>query len=197
MTKLQRVFGFLGALVLSAVILSPRTSAAPPPVRSALPEPQQAALTAAIAEKKSYAAIVSEAVAAGMDCEEVVWFLCKKCDNAPSQVYEIVYAAITGGCAVEKVVSGSLRAGARLQTVVQAGKAAGAGREAISAAAIGSGYSATEISNAFAGTSGGGGIGAGYAFDGPIGNGSVGGGPIGGGLIGGGAGGVYASPYKP
>ena len=55
---------------------------------------------------------LAQATAAGMDCEEVVFFLCTKAAADPAQVYEIVYAAITGGCDAEKAVAGALRAGA-------------------------------------------------------------------------------------
>jgi len=199
LTKLTIVLCSLGMLALSAVCVPQQLPAAAPPIAVPLTDAQQAQLTTALAEKKSYAEIVKQAVAAGMDCEALALFLCKKCDNDAALVHEIVYAAITGGCDAEKIVSGALRAGAPLQTVVQAATAAGASHEAISAAAIRNGATATQISNAFAGTSGGGAPGGGAPGGGRIGVEPSFGVPIGGGSIGGGAGGGSgnASPHKP
>jgi hypothetical protein len=200
MKKLGIALGILAVLAFSAVLVPRGLPAAAPPAASALADAHQALLTAALAEKKPYAEIVKEAVAAGMDCEEVALFLCGKGDNDAALVHEIVYAAITGGCDAEAVVSGALRAGAPLHTVVQAALAAGAGREAIAAAALKNGYTATQISNALAGISGGGAAGGGSAGEGALFGGPLGGGPLGTGSIGGGgggAGGGNASPHKP
>jgi len=191
MSKLLRVLFMFGVVFASKMIAPHLLPAATAPGASALSDAQQASLTTALAEKKPYAEIFNLAVKAGMDVGEVVYFLCKKCDNDPAQVYEIVYAAITGGNDAEKAVAGALRAGAQLKAVVQAARAAGASREAITAAATQQGFPPHLISNAFAGGSAGGPVGGG------AGGGSLSSGPGAGGPIGGDAGGGNASPSKP
>lgn len=188
MKKIVSTFCFLGVLALTLFNVPQSLSAA------TLTEGQQATLTAALAEKKSYAEIVSQAKAAGMDAEETVLFLSKNCDNTPACASEIVYAAITGGMDAEQAMSGALRAGAGLLAVVNAGRSAGASREAITAAGLRNGFTAGQISNAFAGTSDGGSAGGGTG--GSVFEGTTGGGLTGGGPFGGGAGG-NASPHKP
>ncbi len=207
MKKMVSTFCFLGVLALTLFGVPQSIQAA------ALTEAQQATLTAALTERKPYADIISQAMAAGMGAEEVVQFLCNNCNSAPACVSDVVYAAITGGMDAEQAMSGALLAGADLQTVVNAGKSAGASGEAISAAALKNGFTAIQISNAVSGilgtgatrTTGGGRIGGGSGFGGsiggPTGGGSTGGGTdggIGGGSASGGAGGsVPATPSKP
>ena len=183
MTKARNVLLMLAVIALSVALVPRLLPAETPPGQSKLSDTQTALLGAALAEKKSYAEIIKQAVAGGMECEEIVAFLCGKAGTDQTAVFEIVYAAITNGCDPGKVVSGALRSGANLQTVVRAARAAGANRDVIAAAAAGSGASAGEISNAFAGTSGGG------STVGPLGEG-----PLAGGIGGGGGGGVYTAP---
>jgi hypothetical protein len=200
MRHLQRIF-LIGTLSLSTLVLPCFAAAAPP-----LSDAQKATLTADLAERQPYARIISGAVTAGMDCEEVVFFLCDKSGNGAAQVYDIVYAGVTGGCDAAKVVSGALRAGAELNVVVRAARTAGASRDAISSAATSNNFTPEQVSSAFAmmsgGVTGGGRLGDGSALDSPVGGGPVGGGTISGGSIGGGAGGSVpsggpASPFKP
>jgi hypothetical protein len=200
MRKSPRALIVLGLLTLSLVVGPLLAPAAPPPGESSLSDAQKAQLTAALAEKQPYAQLIGQATAAGMGCEDVVLYLCKKADADPALVYEIVYAAITGGCDAGSVVSGALRAGAGLDVVVRAASAAGASRAAITAAAAKSGVPPEQISAAFAASfggavTGGGRLGDGSALDNPTGSGPAGGGTISGGTVGGGGG--TASPYKP
>lgn len=191
MTKVRNILFVLGVLAVSLLGAPRALRAQTAPGGGPLSEAQQALLGAGVAEKKPYAALIRQAVADGMDCEEVVAFLCGKGGNDPTLVSEIVYAAITAGCDAGKVVSGALRSGAGLQNVVRAAQAAGASRGAITAAATKNGYTPVQIGNAFAGTGGG------TPGGGPLGGGPLGGGP-GGPAIGGGAGGAApASPHKP
>ena len=193
-TATVKRFLFLIGVVALSLLAAPRLlPAGPTPGESGLTDAQKALLGAGVAEKKSPAELIRQALAEGMDCEEVVVFLCGKSGNGATAVFDIVYAAITGGCDAEKVVSGALRSGAGLDVVVRSARAAGASREAIAAGATKNGFSPVQISNAFAGISGGGAAGAGPSGDGPI-AGSSSSGTV----IGGGAGGAAAaSPYKP
>jgi hypothetical protein len=187
---------FLLVGILAAVAAPQRTFAETTPGGPGLSEAQQATLNAGLAEKTSYAALVRQALDAGMDCGDVVGYLCKKADNDASRVYGIVYAAITERCDASKIVSVALRGGAPLQAVVQAALAGIASREAITAGATEAGYTAAQISSAFGAGSGGGPLGGGSVFDGPIVSGPLGGSPVSGGAVGGGSGGSNASQYK-
>lgn len=189
MTTVRNTLFVLGVLAVSLLGVPRALRAQATPGGGPLSEAQQALLGAGVAEKKPYPVLIRQAVADGMDCEEVVAFLCERGDNDPTLVSEIVYAAITAGCDAGKVVSGALQSGAGLQNVVRAAQAAGASRGAITAAATKNGYTPVQIGNAFAGTGGG------TPGGGPLGS-PLGGGP-GGPAIGGGGGGAPASPHKP
>lgn len=193
MSRVRCILFLLGVLGLSLSFAPHVVTGASPPGEANLTDAQKALLSAGLAEKKAYAEIIKQAVAAGMDCEEIVVYLCGKAGADQAAAYDIVYAGITGGCDPGKVVSGALRGGAGLQTVVRSARAAGAGREAINDAATKNGFTPVQLGNAFAGASGGGAAGGGSPGGGPI-SGASGSGPV----IGGGAGGtVPASPSQP
>jgi hypothetical protein len=188
------------AVLCFSLLATPRQLRAESPA-GGLTDDQQATLTAGLAEKKSYAALIAQAVKDGMPIDEVVVFLCAKAGNAPAAVDEIVYAAVAGTSDDATLVTAAGKAGAPLGTVLTAALSAGGHKQAISEAAMAGGASAEDIANVFAGTAGGGmgGQGGGEGGGGGLGGGVGGGaGGLGGGAGGGVGGGTHqASPHKP
>jgi hypothetical protein len=185
----------LGAVLCGLGMLAAAALAAPPALHAeagALTDAQQATLSAGLAEKKPFAELIAQAQKDGMPCEAVAAYLCAKAGNGPSTVYDIVYAALTGGCDAAKVITAVLKAGAPLPSVVRAAQDAGVSAETIRTAAKEGGASPGQIANALAGTSGGGGAG-GVGEGGAPGAGGGFGGPFGGGA----GGAAPASPSKP
>jgi len=134
-------------------------------VASTLADSQKAALTAALAVRPelSYSQIITQALADGMPCGEVVAFLCANAGKPPKDVEnqkKIVYAAINAGkCDPGTVITRALQAGAPLDSVIQAALRAGVDRKVIADAAFGAGYTPEQIAMVFTNLLSGGGTG--------------------------------------
>jgi hypothetical protein len=145
-------------------------------VGSTLAEPQKAALTAALAAKPelSYGQIITQALADGMPCGEVVAFLCANAGKPPKDLEnqkKIVYAAIDAGkCDPTSVITRALQAGAPLDSVIQAALRADVDRKVVADAAFGVGYTPEEIAMVFTNL-----LGTGGGTGGPSGIGGTGG----------------------
>ena len=126
-----------------------------PLVESTLSVAQRASLAAALAVKPelSYTQIITQALAEGMPCGEVVAFLCANAGKPPKDVEnqkKIVYAAINAGkCDPGNVITRALQAGAPLDSVIQAALRAGVDRKVIADAAFGAGYTPEQIAMVF------------------------------------------------
>lgn len=180
MSPCGSLFCALGIAVLSTLTTAvPSTAATIPLVESTLNEAQKALLRAALEVKpdQTYGQIITQALAEGMACEEVVAFLCADAGKAPKAVENqkrIVFAAIDAAkCGPGKVVTRALQAGAPLDSVIHAALRAGVSREVIAAAAWDAGYAPDVIAMVFTILLAGGGTG-GAGSTGPQGGGTGG-----------------------
>lgn len=146
-------FGIVVFTTLAAT--TPAAAATVPIVESTLSAAQKAALAAALARRPelSYGQIITQALAEGMPCEEVVAYLCGNAGNPPKAVEnqkKIVYAAIaTGKCDPASVITRALQGGAPLDSVIQAALRASVDRQVIADAAWGAGYTPEQIAMVF------------------------------------------------
>ena len=156
MTRGRSLLCALGISVFTTFVPTKPASAVTIPVlESTLSAGQKASLIASLAVRPelSYGQIITQALAEGMPCEEVVAHLCGNAGNPPKAVEnqkKIVYAAIAAGkCDPGVGITRALQAGAPLDSVIQAALRAGVDRQVIADAAFGAGYTPEQIAMVF------------------------------------------------